>query len=72
MKQYLDLCQYVLANGQPKSDRTGVGTLSFLAIKCDLIYQKDSHYLLPRKSCACHHSRAVMVYQGKRTSVHWS
>ena len=28
MKQYLDLCQYVLANGQPKSDRTGVGTLS--------------------------------------------
>ena len=28
MKQYLDLMQYVLDHGTPKSDRTGTGTLS--------------------------------------------
>lgn len=30
MKQYLDLCQYVLDHGVPKDDRTKTGTLSFL------------------------------------------
>ena len=28
MKQYLDLCRYVLNNGQKKSDRTNTGTIS--------------------------------------------
>src|SRR3979490_624318 len=28
MKQYHDLCRHILENGEEKSDRTGVGTLS--------------------------------------------
>lgn len=28
MKQYLDLCRYVLENGQKRQDRTGTGTIS--------------------------------------------
>jgi len=28
MKQYLELCQYVLSNGEKKQDRTGTGTIS--------------------------------------------
>lgn len=26
MKQYLDMCQYILENGQDRDDRTGTGT----------------------------------------------
>ena len=28
MKQYLDMCQYILENGQDRVDRTGTGTRS--------------------------------------------
>ena len=28
MKQYLDMCRYILENGQPRQDRTGTGTIS--------------------------------------------
>ena len=28
MKQYLDLCRYVLENGEKRQDRTGTGTIS--------------------------------------------
>ena len=28
MKNYLEMCQYVLDNGEKKSDRTGTGTIS--------------------------------------------
>lgn len=33
MKQYLDMCQYILENGQDRDDRTGTGTRSVLVIK---------------------------------------
>jgi thymidylate synthase len=38
MKQYLDMCQYVLKNGQYKADRTGTGTISVFGyqIRIDL------------------------------------
>ncbi len=28
MKQYLDMCQYILDHGQDRDDRTGTGTRS--------------------------------------------
>lgn len=28
MKQYLEMCKYVLENGEDRSDRTGTGTRS--------------------------------------------
>ena len=28
MKQYIDMCKYILENGQHRQDRTGTGTIS--------------------------------------------
>ena len=28
MKQYIDMCKYILENGQQRQDRTGTGTIS--------------------------------------------
>ena len=38
MKQYLDLCQHVLDNGQKREDRTGTGTISWFGyqLRCNL------------------------------------
>ena len=36
MRQYLDLLQKLLDEGQERPDRTGTGTLASLAIKCGL------------------------------------
>lgn len=37
MKQYLDMCKYVLENGENREDRTGTGTRSVLDIKLVMI-----------------------------------
>lgn len=48
MKNYLDLCRFVLENGMYKADRTGTGTYSYFGyqLRCDL---KDGFPLLTTK-----------------------
>ena len=44
MKQYLDMCQYILENGQDRDDRTGTGTRSVFGYQTryDLTYNKEN------------------------------
>ena len=50
MKQYLDMCQYILENGQDRDDRTGTGTRSvfWLSNTYDLT---DGFPLLQQRKC---------------------
>ena len=45
MKQYLDMCQYILENGQDRDDRTGTGTRSVFGYQT----RYDFLYLQQRK-----------------------
>lgn len=49
MKQYLDMCQYILENGQDRDDRTGTGTRSVLGTKHAMILRMVFLYLQQRK-----------------------
>ncbi len=56
MRQYLDLLEHVLDRGEPKSDRTGTGTLSVFGyqMRCDLA---DGFPLLTTKRL---HTRSIV------------
>lgn len=50
MKQYLDMCKYVLENGENREDRTGTGTRSVFGYQTryDL---RDGFPLMTTKKC---------------------
>ena len=50
MKQYLEMCKYVLENGEDRSDRTGTGTRSVFGYQTryDL---RDGFPLMTTKKC---------------------
>ncbi|WP_353306705.1 thymidylate synthase [Spiroplasma ixodetis] len=49
MKQYLDLCQYVLEKGYKKADRTGIGTVSTFGYQMRFDLQKGFPILTTKK-----------------------
>jgi thymidylate synthase len=49
MRQYLDLMQHILDNGAPKSDRTGVGTLSVFGYQMRFDLQQGFPLLTTKK-----------------------
>ena len=49
MKQYIDMCKYILENGQQRKDRTGTGTISVFGTRQDIILRKDFLYSQPKK-----------------------
>ncbi|BDT03212.1 hypothetical protein SHM_08580 [Spiroplasma ixodetis] len=49
MKQYLDLCQYVLEKGYKKADRTGTGTVSTFGYQMRFDLQKRFSHINYKK-----------------------
>ncbi|WP_100373946.1 thymidylate synthase [Bacillus sp. FJAT-45037] len=49
MKQYLELCQHVLTNGETKSDRTGTGTISTFGYQMRFDLQKGFPAITTKK-----------------------
>lgn len=49
MKQYLDMCQYILENGQDRDDRTGTGTRSVFGYQTRYDLTDGFLYLQQRK-----------------------
>ena len=66
MKQYLDMCQYILEHGQDRDDRTGTGTRSVFGYQTryDLtdgfpLMTTKKMFLRPIADCLLYTSRCV-------------
>jgi len=57
MRQYLDMLQYILDNGQPKSDRTGTGTIAVFGYQTRYNLQSGFPVLTTKKL----HLRSIIL-----------